>query len=117
MLQELVKLGEIEFRSEPLDDLVERRRKAIWAARSYPNCREDTLQALDRGGSPDGGRTRWTGGQGDEVTLVAACRDVLLVVSAAEETDYDDDLAPVIEEVAAFSQPLGEVWTDGLPTY
>ena len=40
----------------------------------------------------------WTGEQGDELTLVAACRDVLRVVSAAEGTGYDEDLAPVIEE-------------------
>ena len=32
---------------------------------------------LSRGGSPEGGRTRWTREQGDEMTLVAACRDVL----------------------------------------
>jgi ribosomal protein S27AE len=230
MLEDFVKLGAIEFRPEPIDAIVERRLKAIWTARSCPNCGENTLHALDgsdriwcgrcdwkttytrgtpfynselapgefliafvlyadtllsinqiafllapsyktlyeriketetafirgfptvwerisqtvsgptqvdetqqvcsgfkgqeppregldRGGSPEGGRTRWTGEQGDEVTLVAACRDVLRVVSAAEGTDYDDDLAPVIEEVADLSQPLGEVWTDGLPAY
>jgi len=55
--------------------------------------------------------------QGDEVTLVAACRDVLRVVSAEEGTDYEDDLAPVLKEIADLSQPLGEVWTDGLPAY
>jgi ribosomal protein S27AE len=194
-LEDLVKLGAIEFRPEPLDAIVERRLKTIWAARSCPNCGEDSLHALegspriwcgrcglkttytrgtpfydselapgefliafilyadtllsinqiafllspcyktlrdrireletaflrgfptvwerisqtvdgptqvdetqqvcsgfkgqdppreglDRGGSPAGGRTRWTGEQGDELTLVAACRDVLRVVSA-----------------------------------
>ena len=74
-------------------------------------------EGLDRGGSPEGGRTRWTGDQGDEMTLVAACRDVLRVVSAQEGSDYEDDLAPVIEDADDLSQPLGEVWTDGLPAY
>ena len=74
-------------------------------------------EGLDRGGSPERRRTRWTGEQGDELTLVAACRDVLRVVSAKERTDYDDDLAPVIEEASDLSQPLREVWTDGLPAY
>ena len=229
-LEDLVHLGAIEFRPEPLDAIVERRRKAIWAARSCPNCEAETLQALegsdriwcgrcnwkttytrgtpfynselapgefliafilyadtllsinqiafllspsyktlhdrireletaflrgfptvwerisqtvdgptqvdetqqvcsgfkgqdppreglDRGGSPEGGRTRWTGEQGDELTLVAACRDVLRVVSAEEGTNYDDELGPVIEEVDDLSQRLGEVWTDELPAY
>ena len=51
------------------------------------------------------------------MTLVAACRDVLRVVSAQEGSDYEDDLEPVIEGADDFSQPLGEVWTDGLPAY
>ena len=74
-------------------------------------------KGLDRGGSPEGGRTRWTGEQGNKLTHVAACRDVLPVVSAEEGTDYDEDLAPVIKEVGDLSQRLGEVWTDGLPAY
>lgn len=41
-----------------------------------------------RGGSPEGGRTRWTGEQGDEVTLIAACRDMLRGVAAQEGSDY-----------------------------
>jgi len=61
-------------------------------------------EGLDRGGSPEGGRTRWTGDQGDEMTLVAACRDVLRVVSAQEGSDYEDDLAPVIEDADDLSQ-------------
>jgi hypothetical protein len=48
-------------------------------------------EGLDRGGSPEGGRTHWTGDQGDEMTLIAACRDVLRVVSAEEGTDYDEE--------------------------
>jgi hypothetical protein len=67
--------------------------------------------------APEGGRTRWTGDQGDELTLVAACRDVLRVVSTQEGSDYEDDFGPVIEEADDHSQPLGEVWTDGLPAY
>jgi hypothetical protein len=35
------------------------------------------------------------GHQGDELTLVAACRDVLRVVSAQEGGDYEDDIGPV----------------------
>jgi len=194
MLEDLVTLGAMEFRPAPLDDRVERRRTAIWAARFCPTCGEDSLHALDGsdriwcgrcdwkttytrgtpfydselapgeflmafvlyadtllsinqiafllspsyktlydriketetafvrgfptvwermsqavggsaqvdetqqvcsgfkgqeppregldgGGSPEGGRTRWTGEEGDEMTLVAACRDVLRVVS------------------------------------
>ncbi len=230
MLADLVELGAIEFRPEPLDAIVERRLKAIWTARFCPNCGADSLHAfddseriwcgrcewkttytrgtpfydselapgelliafvhyadtlisinqiafllspsyktlrenirgfetafcrgfptvwdrisqtvggptqvdetqqvcsgfkgqeppregLDRGGSPEGGRTRWTGEQGDELTLVAACRDVLRVVSAQEGSDYQDDLGPVIEEADNLSQRLGEVWTDGLQAY
>jgi hypothetical protein len=78
---------------------------------------EPPRESLDRGSSPEGGRTRWTGEQGNEVTLVAACRDVLRVVSAAEGTDCDDDLAPVIEEAVDLSQPLGVVWTGGIPVH
>ena len=70
---------------------------------------------LDRGGSPEGGRTRWTGEQDDELTLVAACGDVLRVVSAREGSDYEADLGPVIEEADDRSQPLGAVWAEGLP--
>ena len=62
-------------------------------------------EGLDCGGHPEGGRTRATGGQGDEVTLVAACRDVLRMVSAQEGSDYEDDFGPVIEEADDLSQP------------
>ena len=47
MLEDLVTLGAIEFRPEPLDAIVERRLKEIWTARSCPNCDEDSLHALD----------------------------------------------------------------------
>jgi hypothetical protein len=38
-------------------------------------------------------------------------------VSAQEGSDYDEDLAPVIEVADNLSQRLGEVWIDGLPAY
>jgi len=230
MLEQLVDLGVIEFRPEPLDAIVERRLKAIWTSRACPNCHADALHALDgstriwcgrcdwkstytrgtpfysselapgefllafllyadsllsinqiaplldrtyktvfeaisdvetafargfptvwerightiagptqvdetqrvcsgfkgqnpprdglsRGGSPGPGRARWTGEQGDEMTLVAACRDVLRVISAEEGSKYDENLGPVIEEAGDLSQPLGEIWTDELPAY
>lgn len=72
-------------------------------------------EGLSRGGSSEGGRTRWSGKQGDELTFVAACRDVLRVVSAEEGSKYEENLGPVIEEVGNLSQPLGEVCTDELP--
>ena len=42
---------------------------------------------------------------------------MLRVVSAQEGSDYEEDLRPVIEEADELSQPLGEVWPDGLPAY
>jgi hypothetical protein len=39
--QRLSELGVIEFRAEPLDAIVERRLKAVWEARSCPNCGAD----------------------------------------------------------------------------
>ncbi len=230
-LAELVELGAIEFRPEPLDAIVERRLKAIWTARSCPNCGAESLQALadsdriwcgrcnwkttytrgtpfynsdlapgeiliafilyadtqlsinqiafllspcyktlydriketeqafqdgfptvwahlpqtvggplqvdetqiqcsgykgqdppreglDRAGfSEEAGRTRWSGKHGDELTLVAACRDVLRVISAEEGVAYDDELGPVIEEAKSLSQPVETVWTDEFPSY
>ena len=44
-LAELAELGVIEFRSEPLDVIVERRLKAIWEERSCPHCGADSLHA------------------------------------------------------------------------
>ena len=230
MLEQLAELGVIEFCSEPLDTIVERRLKTIWTSQTCPNCDADALRALDgstriwcgrcdwkttytrgtpfydtelapgeflvafilyadtllsinqiaplldrayktvfeaisdvetafargfptvweriehtiagptqvdetqrvcsgfkgqnpprdglsRGGSPGPGRARWTGEQGDEMTLVAACRDVLQVISAEEGSKYDENLGPVIEEAGDLSQPLGEIWTDELPAY
>jgi hypothetical protein len=48
MLADLVELGAIEFRPEPLDAIVERRLKAIWAARSCPNCGAASLGTVDQ---------------------------------------------------------------------
>ena len=59
MLEDLVKLGAIEFRPEPLDAIVERRLKAIWTARSCPNCGENTLHALDGSDRIWCGRCDW----------------------------------------------------------
>jgi hypothetical protein len=56
-------------------------------------------EGLERSGKPDRGRTRWSGEQGDEMTIVGACRDVLRVVSAEEGAAYDENLGPVIQEV------------------
>lgn len=230
MLSKLVDLGAIEFRSEPLDALVERRLTDIWSSRSCPKCDADALHALDgcsriwcgrcdwkttytrgtpfyrselapgefliafviyadsllsinqiaslldrtyktvfeaikdveaaflrgfptvwdriahtiagptqidetgvkcsgykgqsppreglsRAGSGSPGRSRWKGEQGDDMTLVAACRDVLRVISAEEGSAFDENLGPVIEEAGDLSQPLGEVWTDDYPPY
>ena len=70
-----------------------------------------------RGGSSRSGRTRWKGRHGDQLTLVAACRDSLRVIRGKLGIAYDTDLEPVMEETADLSQPLGEVWTDGLQAY
>ena len=45
---------------------------------------------LARGGSPEGGRTRWSGEQGDEMTLVAACRSCLRVSPVAKPCQGTD---------------------------
>ena len=47
MLEQLVELGAIEFRPEPLNAIVERRLKAIWTTRDCLNCDADSLHALD----------------------------------------------------------------------
>jgi hypothetical protein len=70
-----------------------------------------------RGGSSRSGRSRWRGRHGDQVTLGAACRDVLRVIRGSHGIGYEDDLEPMIQEAADLSQPLGEVWTDGLQAY
>jgi hypothetical protein len=79
--------------------------------------RDPPRDGLSRGRSPEGGRTRWSGEQGDEMTHVAARRDVLRVVSAEEGSKFEDEFNPVIEEAEDLSQQLGEVWTDEYPPY
>ena len=59
----------------------------------------------------------WRGDQGDELTLVAACRDVLRLVSAEEGTSFEDELKPVIDDAEDRSQRLEEVWTDDYQPY
>ena len=70
-----------------------------------------------RGGSSRRERTRWQGRHGDQLTLVAAYCDELTVIRAKKGIRYEGDLGPVIEEAEDLSQPLGEVWTDGLQAY
>ncbi|AUV84523.1 IS1595 family transposase (plasmid) [Salinigranum rubrum] len=70
-----------------------------------------------RGGSSRSGRSRWKGRHGDQITLVAACRDVLRVIRGHLGISYQGDLEPVLQEAEDLSQPLGEVWTDGLQAY
>ncbi len=78
---------------------------------------EPPRNSRSRGGSSQTGRSRWRGRHGDQLTLVTACRDSLRVIRGQLGTDYQDELAPVIQEAEALSQPLGEVWTDGLQAY
>jgi hypothetical protein len=70
-----------------------------------------------RGGSSRRGRTRWQGRHGDQLTLVAAGRDELTVIRAKKGSRYEGDLEPGIKEAEDLSQPLEEVWTDGLQAY
>ena len=59
MLEQLVDLGAIEFRPEPLDAIVERPLKAIWTTRTCPNCDADALHALDGSARIWCGRCDW----------------------------------------------------------
>ena len=47
MLQELVSLDVFEFRSEPLDAIVERRLKNIWEQTPCPECEATAIQTWD----------------------------------------------------------------------
>jgi len=78
---------------------------------------EPPRDSRHRGGSSRSGRTRWKGRHGDQLTLVAACRDVLRVIRGQLGIQYETDLEPVMLEAEDLSQPLGEVWTDGLQAY
>jgi len=59
MLEQLVDLGVIEFFSEPLNAIVERRLKAIWTTRTCPNYDADTLHVLDGSARIWCGRCGW----------------------------------------------------------
>ena len=59
MLEQLVDLGVIEFCSEPLNAIVERRLKAVWTSRACPNCDADALHALDGSDRIWCGRCDW----------------------------------------------------------
>ena len=50
MLQDIVELGAIVLRPEPLDDEIERRCKQAWEQAPCPECNETTIQSGD--GSP-----------------------------------------------------------------
>ncbi|PGF14343.1 IS1595 family transposase [Natrinema sp. CBA1119] len=78
---------------------------------------EPPRSSRSRGGSSQTGRSRWRGRHGDQLTLVAACRDSLRVIRGKFGIDFSGDLEPVIQEAEDLSQPLGEVWTDGLQAY
>ncbi len=39
----------------------------------------------------------WNGEKGDELTLVAACRDALQMTSAEEEAKLEEEFKPVID--------------------
>jgi transposase-like protein len=47
MLQDIVELGSIVFRPEPLDAIVEQRCKRAWEQAPCPECRETSLQTRD----------------------------------------------------------------------
>ena len=78
---------------------------------------EPPRNSRSRGGSSQTGRSRWRGRHGDQLTLVAACRDSLRVIRGQLGIDFSGDLEPVIQESEDLSQRLGEVWTDGLQAY
>lgn len=59
MLRDLVELEAIEFRPEPLDDLVERRLKEVWTAQSCPHCDADSLTTLSGSRRISCGRCDW----------------------------------------------------------
>jgi ribosomal protein S27AE len=59
MLEQLTDLEVMEFCSEPLNAIVERRLKIVWTARTCPNCDADTLSALDGSARIWCGRCDW----------------------------------------------------------
>jgi hypothetical protein len=74
-------------------------------------------EGLDRKGSVDPGRSRWSGEPGDELSVAAACRGPLRVIRALKGTQYEDELERVIEGTNDLSQKMGEVWSDALNAY
>jgi len=73
-------------------------------------------ESLKRGGSGEPGRNRWSGDEGDEMTLVGACRGPLVVI-LAQEGASSDELEEVLTETRNLSQGLGEVHSDDWEGY
>jgi transposase-like protein len=71
---------------------------------------------LSRGGSGEGGRSRWEGAPGDTMTIIGACRDTLRVLRA-EPGAQPEELKPALDEVEILSGELDEVWHDGWRGY
>jgi hypothetical protein len=71
---------------------------------------------LFRGGSGEGGRSRWEGAPGDIMTIIGACRDTLRVLRA-EPGAQPEELKPAPDEVEILSVELDEVWHDGWRGY
>ena len=64
---------------------------------------EPPRNSRSRGGSFRSGRSRWRGRHGDQLTLVAACRDSLRVIRGQLGIDYGGDLEQVIQEAEDLS--------------
>ena len=64
---------------------------------------EPPRNSRSRGGSSRTGRSRWRGRHGDQLTLVAACRDSLRVIRGQRGIDYEGDIEPVIQEAEDLS--------------
>ncbi|TSD09236.1 IS1595 family transposase [Haloglomus irregulare] len=71
---------------------------------------------LSRGGSGEGGRSRWEGTPGDTMTIIGACRDTLRVLRA-EPGAQPEELKPALDEVEILSGKLNDVWHDGWRGY
>ena len=70
-----------------------------------------------RGGASQSGQSRWRARHGDQVMLVAACRNERQVIRGKHGIDYSGDLDPMILEAEDLSQLLRDIWTDGLQAY
>jgi transposase-like protein len=71
---------------------------------------------LSRGGSGEGGRSRWEGAPGDTMTIIGACRDTPRVLRA-EPGAQPEEFKPALDEVEILSGELDEVWHDGWRGY